>query len=295
MININTNSFKAIPPFTLNQFDTHINTGLSRHHTEDSLKEVSKQLGELQDKMYAHNKYSLLICIQGMDTSGKDSLIREVFKYFNVRGVVVQSFKVPTSTELEHDFLWRHYIALPEKGKFTVFNRSHYENVLVSRVHPELVLTENLPGINTVDDIKHDLWLQRYEAINNFEKHISQIGTIVLKFFLNISKDEQKQRLLRRLDKPKHNWKFSPGDLADRKLWDKYQQYYEEAINATSQTHAPWYIVPADDKPVARYIVAKTILEKLSEYTDIAFPELDAEIKSHIADYRKELEGEGLS
>lgn len=295
MININTDSFKAIPPFTLNQFATHIDTGLSKHQTQDALKEVSKQLGELQDKMYAHNKYSLLICLQGMDTSGKDSLIREVFKYFNVRGVVVQSFKVPTSLELEHDFLWRHYIALPEKGKFTVFNRSHYENVLVSRVHPELLLTENLPGINSVDDIKHDLWLQRYEAINNFEKHLSQNGTIILKFFLNISKDEQKQRLLRRLDKPKHNWKFSPGDLADRKLWNKYQQYYEEAINATSQPHAPWYIVPADDKPTARYIVAKTILEKLSEYTNITFPELDADIKSHIADYRKELEGEGLS
>jgi len=244
----------------------------------------------LQDVMYAHNKYSVLICLQGMDTSGKDSLVREVFKEFNPRGVVVHSFKTPNSTELEHDYLWRHYIALPEKGKFAIFNRTHYENVLVTRVHPEFILAENLPGINSVDDIKPKFWEKRIDQINNFEKHIAENGTIVMKFFLHLSKDEQKSRLLRRLEEGKHNWKFSPGDLKEREHWDEYQQYYEEAINQTSKEHAPWYIVPADDKDMARYIVAKIIWEELKQYTDIQVPPLDKEILDNFDVYKKTLE-----
>ena len=176
---------------------------------EKELKKVRKQLGKLQDTIYAHGKYAVLVCLQGMDTSGKDSLIREVFKDFNARGVEVHSFKVPTELELKHDYLWRHYIVLPSRGKFGVFNRTHYENVLVTRVHPYYIMGENIPGIDDVSKIDNAFWDRRFEQINNFEKHIAENGTIIFKFFLNLSKDEQKFRLLRRLRKQEKNWKFS--------------------------------------------------------------------------------------
>ncbi|HEU0136052.1 MAG TPA: PPK2 family polyphosphate kinase, partial [Flavobacterium sp.] len=258
---------------------------------EKHLEELRETLSDLQDTMYAHNKYGVLLCFQGMDTSGKDSLIREVFKNFNPRGVVVHSFKTPTSTELEHDYLWRHYIALPERGKFSVFNRSHYENVIVSRVHPEYLLNENLPGIEKVEDVPDGFWLKRLQQIVNFENHIVENGTIVLKFFLHLSKEEQAKRLLRRLDEPKHNWKFEPGDLKERASWDEYQQYYQQAINSTSLPNAPWFVVPADDKETARYIVAKILHDELQGYS-IAEPELDPEIKAKISMYRDMLNNE---
>jgi PPK2 family polyphosphate:nucleotide phosphotransferase len=242
--------------------------------------------------MYAHGKYAVLVCLQGMDTSGKDSLIREVFKEFNVRGVVVHSFKVPTALELNHDYLWRHYIALPERGKFGVFNRTHYENVLVTRVHPEYILGENLPTVNTVQDIDDAFWDARFEQINNFEKHIADNGTIIFKFFLNLSKEEQKYRLLRRLDKQEKNWKFSPGDLKERKLWNNYQACYEDAISRTSKPHAPWYTIPADDKDSARYMVAKIMYDTLKKYTDIQEPELDDDTKANLDLYKQQLENE---
>lgn len=256
------------------------------------LDNVRGDLGKLQDTMYAHDKYAVLVCLQGMDTSGKDSLIREVFKEFNARGVVVHSFKVPTELELSHDYLWRHYIALPERGKFGVFNRTHYENVLVTRVHPEYVLSENIPTVNAMDDIDDAFWDKRFEQINNFEKHIAENGTIIFKFFLNLSKEEQKHRLLRRLDKQEKNWKFSPGDLKERRLWDQYQMYYEDAINRTSKPHAPWFAIPADDKDTARYIIAKIMYDTLKEYTDIQEPELDDKIKANMAAYKNELEND---
>ncbi|WP_194768510.1 PPK2 family polyphosphate kinase [Tamlana sp. I1] len=259
---------------------------------EKELKSISKKLGKLQDTLYAHGKYAVLICLQGMDTAGKDSLIREVFKEFNARGVVVHSFKVPTELELKHDFLWRHYIALPARGKFGVFNRTHYENVLVTRVHPEYVLGENIPTVNSVSDIDDAFWDKRFEQINNFEKSLAQSGTIIFKFFLNLSKSEQKNRLLRRLNKPSKNWKFSPGDLKERELWDKYQFCYEDAINRTSKPHAPWYNIPADDKASARYLVAKTVYDTLKKFDDIKEPELDDAIKSHLEAYKKQLNDE---
>ena len=259
---------------------------------EKELKSVRKKLGKLQDTIYAHGKYSVLICLQGMDTSGKDSLIREVFKDFNARGVEVYSFKVPTELELKHDFLWRHYIALPARGKFGVFNRTHYENVLVTRVHPSYILGENLPDVNAKEDINDAFWDQRFEMINNFEKHLAQNGTLVFKFFLHLSKEEQKNRLLRRLDKKNKNWKFSAGDLKERKHWDDYQRCYEDAINRTSKPHAPWFVVPADNKPAARLMVANTLWNALSEYDDIKEPELDAETKENIELYKKQLNNE---
>ncbi|MBP0903937.1 PPK2 family polyphosphate kinase [Mariniflexile gromovii] len=259
---------------------------------DKKLNDVSKDLGKLQDTMYAHGKYAVLVCLQGMDTSGKDSLIREVFKEFNARGVVVHSFKVPTELELKHDYLWRHYIALPARGKFGVFNRTHYENVLVTRVHPGYILGENIPTVNSVDAINDAFWDARFEQINNFEKHIADNGTIIFKFFLNLSKEEQKNRLLRRLDKQEKNWKFSPGDLKERKLWDAYQVCYEDAINRTSKPHAPWFTIPADDKDSARYIVAKIMYDTLKKYTDIQEPELDDDIKANIEMYKEQLKSE---
>ncbi len=276
----------------ISQESTALQIDYSDKQLEKELKKVRKQLSELQDKMYAHNKYSVLVCIQGMDTAGKDSLIREVFKDINARGVVVHSFKTPTSAELEHDFLWRHYIALPEKGKIAVFNRTHYENVLVTRVHPEYILGENLPDINKVEDITPQFWENRMQSIVNFENHISNNGTIVFKFFLNLSKEEQRQRLLRRLEKPKHNWKFSPGDLKERQLWDKYQNCYQELITKTSQSQAPWYIVPSDNKPLARLLLAQTLLQTLEQYTNIAYPTLDTKIKKNIDGYKTQLNSE---
>ncbi|WP_083692144.1 PPK2 family polyphosphate kinase [Seonamhaeicola sp. S2-3] len=256
------------------------------------LKKTRKKLGKLQDTLYAHGKYAVLVCLQGMDTAGKDSLIREVFKDFNARGVEVHSFKVPTELELKHDYLWRHYLALPARGKFGVFNRTHYENVLVTRVHPGYILGENIPSVNTVEDVNDAFWDKRFEQINNFEKHVAENGTIIFKFFLNLSKEEQKYRLLRRLNKQEKNWKFSPSDLKERKLWDTYQECYEDAINRTSKAYAPWYTIPADDKPSARYIVAKTIYDTLKEYTDIEEPELDDDIKANIEQYKQQLKNE---
>lgn len=259
---------------------------------EKQLKKLRKKISKRQDAMYAHGKYSMLVCLQGMDTAGKDSLIREVFKDVNARGVVVHSFKVPTEKELKHDFIWRHYIALPERGKIGVFNRTHYENVLVTRVHPEYILGENIPSAKSVDDLDDAFYHARMDSINEFEKHIADNGTIVLKFFLNLSKEEQKNRLLRRLNLPEKNWKFSPGDLKERKLWDRYQECYEDAINRTSKSYAPWYIVPADDKPTARVIVAKTIYEALKNREDIVEPTLPQKYQAEIENYKKELNEE---
>ncbi|MFD2909495.1 PPK2 family polyphosphate kinase [Flavobacterium ardleyense] len=289
MENINIEDFKVKGQIKLADFLTELDMDTTKKEEVKALDKVEKKLSEKQDAMYAHNRHAFLICLQGMDTSGKDSLIREVFKDFNPRGVVVHSFKTPNSTELEHDYLWRHYLALPEKGKFAVFNRTHYENVLVTRVHPEYLLLENLPGIEKVEDITPQFWENRMEQMVNFEKHIAQNGTTVLKFYFHMSKEEQRKRLLKRLENPEDNWKFSVGDLKDRERWDDYMKYYEEAINKTSTDFAPWYIIPSDDKGVARYIVAKIIWEALKALTDITEPELDPKVKANIDFYREQL------
>lgn len=292
MKEFSSEDFKVNTSIRINDKKTSINLDASKKELKKHLKHDRKKLSKLQDKLYAHGKYAVLICIQGMDTSGKDSLIREVFKDLNARGVVVHSFKVPTDLERKHDYLWRHYIALPERGKFGVFNRTHYENVLVSRVHPEIILGENLPDINSLEDITKDFWEKRFEQINNFEKTIAQNGTIIFKFFLNISKDEQKYRLLRRLDKPEKNWKFNPGDLDDRDLWDEYSSYYEEAINKTSTAYAPWYIIPSDDKNTARLIVSQIMLDELKKYKSIKHPELLPEYQAMIPEYIERLKND---
>ena len=256
--------------------------------SKKELKKVRKKISTLQDRMYAEGKYSILICLQGMDTSGKDSLIREVFKDVNARGVEVHSFKVPTELELKHDFLWRHYLALPSKGKIGVFNRTHYENVLVTRVHPEYIFGENIPGVRSLSDLNDEFYHDRMDRINNFENHLAKSGTIILKFFLNLSKDEQKNRLLRRLNLPEKNWKFSTGDLKERKLWDKYQYCYEDLLNRTSKENAPWFVIPADDKPTARLLLAEILLKNLKKY-NFKEPTLPLKIVDQIDDFKAQL------
>ncbi len=292
MKEINTVDFRVTGTVKLSEIDTYEDFNESEKKLKKELKNIRKDLGNFQDTLYAHGKYGVLVCLQGMDTAGKDSLIREVFKDFNVRGVVVHSFKVPSTKEKKHDYLWRHYIALPERGKFSVFNRTHYENVLVTKVHPEYILGENIPKIDSVEDIDDEFWEKRYNQINDFEKHISENGTIIFKFFLHLSKEEQRQRLLRRIELKQKNWKFSPGDLEERKLWDEYQACYEEALNKTSKEHAPWFVIPADNKNAARLIVASIMMEALKKYKDIEDPELDDEIKANLETFKQELEKE---
>lgn len=287
--NLSANEFRVDHPISLSQLPTYIKREESKKDAVKALKEKRKKLARQQDIMYAHGRYGVLICLQGMDTAGKDSLIREVFKSFNPRGVIVHSFKTPNSRELKHDYLWRHYRALPEKGKFAVFNRTHYENVLVTRVNKHYLLNESIPGLYDVDDIPEDFWDKRFEQINHFEKHIAENGVIIMKFFLHLSKEEQRRRLIRRLVKEKHNWKFTPNDLTERALWKDYLACYEEAINKTSKSNAPWFVVPADDKDTARYIVANIIHDEMEKYKDITEPELDPTIKENIELYKKQL------
>jgi len=292
MKHIETTTYKANSGTNLKSTATYQDFGLSEKELKKDLTSIREELGEFQDTLYANGKYSVLICLQGMDTSGKDSLIREVFKDFNVSGVEVHSFKVPTELELKHDYIWRHYIALPAKGKFGVFNRTHYENVLVTRVHPTYILNENIPGVHSVADIDQQFWDKRFEQINDFERHLAENGTIIYKFFLHLSKEEQRLRLLRRLRLRQKHWKFSPGDLKERKLWDKYQACYQEAIQKTSKSVAPWYVIPADNKKAARVILATILLEELKKYKDITEPELDDKIKVNLESYKQQLQSE---
>ncbi len=292
MDKLDISKYKANENFKLAKVETYQDFGQSHKVLKKELKVVRRELGEFQDIIYAHGKYSVLVCLQGMDTAGKDSLIREVFKDFNVSGVEVHSFKVPTDLELSHNYLWRHYLVLPPKGKFGVFNRTHYENVLVTRVHPEYILNEHIPGIHAVDDIDQKFWDKRFKQINEFERHLAENGTLIYKFFLNLSKEEQRQRLLRRLALKEKHWKFSPGDLKERKLWDAYQKCYEEAIAKTSKAHAPWFVVPADNKKAARVIVATILLQSLKKYKDIKEPMLSDEIMANLGAYEEQLQFE---
>lgn len=289
MKKIDYSQFKVKGHINLQKTSTSFDLGKQKKKIEKHLEKTRVDLGKWQDKLYAHSKHAVLVCFQGMDTSGKDSAIREIFKDLNSRGVVVHSFKVPSSLELKHDYLWRHYIALPARGKFGVFNRTHYENVLITRVHPEYLLNENLPGVNSIDDIHDEFWEKRFEQIRNFEEHIAANGTIIFKFFLHISKEEQRERLLRRLDEPDKNWKFSPGDLKERKLWDEYQNRYQDAFIRTSKPHAPWYVIPSDDKSTARYLIANILLEELLKYEDVQEPAMDPEMFKNLESFKEQL------
>ena len=267
---------------SLKKFDTNYDHKMfTKKEGEELLNRGVVQLAEMQDKLYAHNQYSMLIVFQAMDAAGKDSSIKHIMSGLNPQGVRVTSFKTPSSTELDHDFFWRHYKELPARGEIGIFNRSHYENVLVTRVHPEYVLNENLPSINSLKDINESFWEDRYKQINRFEKNISQNGTVILKFFLHLSKAEQKKRFLERIDEADKHWKFSIDDLHERTRWDDYYKAYEEAISATSAAYAPWYVIPADDKWYTRLAIAGVIYRQL-KVLKIDYPGVGEELRADL-------------
>lgn len=231
-------------------------------------------LAEIQDKLYAHNEYSVLIIFQAMDAAGKDGAVKHIMSGFNPLGVKVYSFKAPNAHELDHDYFWRHAIAMPARGEIAIHNRSHYENVLVTKVHPEYILSEKIPGVETLKDVNEKFWQGRYKQIRRFEKNLSDNGMLILKFFLNVSKKEQKKRFMERIEDPAKNWKFSLSDLKERGFWDKYQKAYEEAIMATTEDHAPWYVIPADDKWFARLAIA-SVIYRAFEKLKISYPTIN--------------------
>ncbi len=260
---------------------------LDKSHARDLLEQNAKLLGDLQERLYAEDKWAVLVVLQGMDTAGKDGVIKHVMDHVNPQGCIVHPFKAPTSDELEHDFLWRAALRLPERGRIGIFNRSHYEEVLVVRVHPDLLARQKLPP----KLVGKDVWKQRFKSIRAFERHLARNGTLVLKFFLHISKAEQRQRLLARLDEPAKRWKFNAGDIAERKLWGKYMAAYEDMIRNTSRAEAPWHIVPADSKPFARLVVARAMVDALSRL-DLGYPKVDAAALTEMKTIRKALQEE---
>ena len=254
---------------------------------EKLLKKHVARLSDLQELLYASNRYSLLLVFEGMDSSGKDGVIKHVMSGINPQGCQVTSFKHPSATELEHDFLWRTAQALPERGNIGIFNRSHYEEVVVVRVHPDLLRAEGLPDASRRNG---DIWKARYRSIVGWEDHLVRSGTRIVKFFLHLSKDEQRERLLERLDDPEKRWKFRAADVDERKCWDDYMKAYGDAIEATSTPHAPWYVIPADDKPNARLIVSQIVAETL-ESLDMRYPRLDEKLASGLKSIRAALAG----
>ena len=260
------------------------------HQKGDAVRKLKAgifQLAKYQDILYAQNNYSLLIIFQAMDAAGKDSTIKHVMSGINPQGCQVFSFKAPSEEELDHDYLWRSMRALPERGRIGIFNRSYYEELLIVRVHPEILKKQQLPIFPKGDQI----WKQRFEEINNFEKYLVNNGVIILKFFLNVSKSVQRKRFLERIDSPEKNWKFSASDLQERSFWDDYMNAYEEVFNHTSTEFAPWYIVPADRKWFTRLIVADIICQKLQEL-NLQYPKISEEYKRKLSEAKKALEAE---
>ncbi len=253
----------------------------------DLVKNIER-MTELQDMLYAQDVYSLLIVFQAMDAAGKDGAIKHVMSGVNPQGVSVASFKAPSAEERDHDFLWRHQKALPERGKIGIFNRSHYEEVLVVRVHPAILQGQQLPP-----EIKNDpdIWKKRFDHIRDWEQHLYENGTHILKFFLNVSREEQKERFMSRIEEPEKNWKFSDADVKERGHWDDYMKAYEEAMASTSTDHAPWYVVPADKKWFTRLAVSEIIVKKL-ESMNLHYPNVSEEQLAKLGVARKTLESE---
>lgn len=251
------------------------------------LKKLTKRIDELQRILYAHDHHSVLLVFQAMDAAGKDSTIRSVMSGVNPAGCQVYSFKQPSAEEKDHDFLWRTAKSLPERGRIGIYNRSYYEEVLVVRVHPEYLEGQNLP----VEVDRDTIWEDRFESIRDHEKHLARNGTLVLKFWLNVSKEEQKRRFLSRLDEPEKNWKFSTGDVAERQHWDEYMHAYSEALGATSRESAPWYAIPADNKPYMRVAVAEIIVETL-EALNLEYPDVSEQDLARFQAARRLLEDE---
>jgi PPK2 family polyphosphate:nucleotide phosphotransferase len=257
---------------------------LSKEDAAAQLPDTVARLAALQEQLYAHNRWGVLLIFQAMDAAGKDSVIKHVLSGINPQGCQVASFKVPSSEELNHDFLWRTTARLPERGRIGVFNRSYYEEVLVARVHPELLANQKLPASLVTPKI----WKERFEDITAFERHLARSGFVIRKFFLHVSKEEQRQRFLKRLDEPAKRWKFSIGDVRERERWDDYMGAYEDMIRHTSSTEAPWIVVPADRKWLAHHVVAAAVVEAL-EQLDLELPKLTAPERRELARARREL------
>ena len=265
--------------FHLKLFKRDENGDLDKDEGKDIIEANRKRLSDLQEKLYAQDRWSMLLIFQGMDAAGKDSAIKSVFEGVNPQGCEVYSFKQPSTKELDHDFMWRSAICLPERGRIGIFNRSYYEECLVVRVHPEILAKQRIPP----KLVTKNIWRERFEDISAFERYLARNGTVVLKFFLNVSKDEQRQRFLDRLEEPAKNWKFSMADVAERKLWDRYQAAYQDMIRHTASAAAPWYVVPADRKWFARVVIGSVIVNALDKL-DLQFPKVD---KASLEEFKK--------
>jgi PPK2 family polyphosphate:nucleotide phosphotransferase len=274
--------------FRLKDIDPAETLGVkSKEHAQDALERGIERLTKLQEKLYAQDRWAVLLILQGMDAAGKDGTVKHVMSGVNPQGCQVYAFKAPSPEELQHDFLWRTSRSVPERGQIGIFNRSYYEEVLIVRVHPELLANEKIPPQLVLDNI----WQKRFEDINAFERYLAENGFVVLKFFLHLSKKEQKKRFLERLEDPEKNWKFSINDALERQHWDKYMRAYEDMIRNTSTKQAPWYVVPADHKWFTRLVVAEAVIDAL-ECLDLSFPAVDAEKRKELKAARAALERE---
>jgi PPK2 family polyphosphate:nucleotide phosphotransferase len=271
--------------FRLKDFDPADTDGIeSKKAAQSMLERSSLMLAEMQEKLYAQDVWALLLIFQGMDAAGKDGAIKHVMSGINPQGCDVHAFKVPTAEELDHDFLWRAHKVMPGRGKIGIFNRSYYEEVLVVRVHPQLLKLEKLPE----ELVTKHIWKERYEDINTFETFLARNGVVIRKFFLHVSKEEQKKRFLERLEDSKKNWKFSMDDIKERKFWDDYQEAYEEMVQSTATKRAPWYVIPADNKWYGRLVIASAVIEVLNGL-DLKFPDVDKEKKKELEAIREAL------
>jgi PPK2 family polyphosphate:nucleotide phosphotransferase len=280
--------FDGSGEFHLKSHKTNEKGGLDKDKAGKIIEANRERLNDFQEKLYAQDRWSLLLVFQGMDAAGKDSAIKSVFEGVNPQGCEVWSFKQPSTRELDHDFMWRSMIALPERGRIGIFNRSYYEECLVVRVHPEVLAKQKIPP----QLVTKDIWRERFEDISAMERYLARNGTVILKFFLNVSKQEQRERFLERLEDPAKNWKFSMADIGERGLWAKYQAAYQDLIRHTSTKAAPWIVVPADHKWFARVVIGSTIVAALDSL-DLHFPKVDKADRSEFAKVREALLAEG--
>jgi PPK2 family polyphosphate:nucleotide phosphotransferase len=284
-VKINPEKFRVKPSekVDLKKWPTRVKAAYrSKEHYQELLGEHVAELSELQDRLYADDRYALLLIFQAMDAAGKDGAIKHVMSGINPQGCQVYSFKHPSAEELEHDFLWRTTRNLPERGRIGIFNRSYYEEVLIVRVHPSILESQRIPG----GEIGGDVWEKRYDSIRGLERHLHRNGTRVLKFFLHLSKEEQRRRFLARIDEPEKNWKFSLADIGERKYWKQYMRAYEACLAATSTRHAPWHVVPADDKPNARLVISSILLDAMRQLK-MSYPKPGAKRRGELLKIRK--------